>query len=125
MENKENNSTKKSNKKSQNKTKQNLETLAILKKQYPLAFKENPEPLKIGILEELTEKLNGKLSKNRIKGALNYYTRNPMYHQAILINTYRIDLEGKRCEFITSQQKEYSQKCLGEILSKAQQRHKR
>ena len=100
------------------------EALAILKKQFPLAFKENPEPLKIGVLEELVDKLNGKISKNKIKGALKYYTRNLMYHQAVLINTHRIDLTGKRCEPITAQQKEYSQKCLGEILAKAQQRHK-
>lgn len=100
------------------------EALAILKKQFPLAFKENPEPLKIGILEELVEKLSGKISKNKIRGALKYYTRNLMYHQAVLINTHRIDLAGKRCEPITAQQKEYSQKCLGEILVKAQQRHK-
>jgi len=100
------------------------EALAILKKQFPLAFKENPEPLKIGVLEELVEKLNGKISKNKIKGVLKYYTRNLTYHQAVLINTHRIDLAGKRCEPITAQQKEYSQKCLGEILAKAQQRHK-
>ena len=100
------------------------EALAILKKQFPLAFKENPEPLKIGILEELVDKLSGKISKNKIRSALKYYTRNLMYHQAVLINTHRIDLAGKRCEPITSQQKEYSQKCLGEILAKAQQRHK-
>ena len=100
------------------------EALAILKKQFPLAFKESPEPLKIGVLEELVEKLSGKISKNKIKGALKYYTRNLMYHQAVLINTHRIDLAGKRCELITAQQKEYSQKCLGEILAKAQQRHK-
>ena len=42
------------------------EALAILKKQFPLAFKENPEPLKIGILEELVDKLSGKISKNKI-----------------------------------------------------------
>ena len=100
------------------------ETLTILKKQFPLAFKENPEPLKIGVLGELLEKLKGKISKNKIRGALKYYTRNLMYHQAVLINTHRIDLAGKRCELITSQQKEYSQKCLGEILAKAQQRRK-
>lgn len=100
------------------------EALAILKKQFPLAFKENPEPLKIGVLEELVDKLNGKISKNKIRSALKYYTRNLMYHQAVLINTHRIDLAGKRCEPITAKQKEYSQKCLGEILAKAQQRHK-
>ena len=100
------------------------EALAILKKQFPLAFKENPEPLKIGILEELVDKLNGKISNKKLRDALKYYTRNLMYHQAVLINTHRIDLAGKRCELITSQQKEYSQKCLGEILAKAQQRHK-
>lgn len=100
------------------------EALALLKKQFPLAFKENPEPLKIGVLEELVEKLSGKISKNKIRSALKCYTRNLMYHQAVLINTYRIDLAGKRCELITAQKKEYSQKCLGEILAKAQQRHK-
>ena len=79
---------------------------------------------KIQETEELVEKLSGKISKNKIRSALKYYTRNMMYHQAVLINTYRIDLAGKRCELITSQQKEYSQKCLGDILAKAQQRYK-
>jgi len=66
------------------------EVLAMLKKQFPLAFKENPEPLKIGVLEELVDKLNDKISKNKIRGALKYYTQNLMYHQAVLINTCRI-----------------------------------
>lgn len=100
------------------------ETIAILKKQFPLAFKENPEPLKVGILEDILEKLQGKISKHKIKDALKYYTRNLLYHQAVLINTHRIDLEGKRCELITAHQKEYSQKGLGMILVKNQKMRK-
>lgn len=95
-----------------------------MKKQFPLAFKENPEPLKIGIYAELVEKLNGKISNKKLRCALKYYTRNLMYHQAVLIKTHRIDLAGKRCELITPRQKEYSQKCLGMILAQNQQMHK-
>lgn len=99
------------------------ETIAILKKRFPLAFKENPEPLKVGILEDVLEKLQGKIPKRNIKDALKYYTRSLLYHQAVLINTHRIDLEGKRCELITPRQKEYSQKGLGMILAQNQQMH--
>lgn len=135
MKNEETNNMQKSKKTSQNKINQQMEkrkikkqkikeTIAILKKQFLLTFKENPEPLKVGILEEVLEKLQGKIPKHKIKDALKYYTRNLLYHQAVLINTHRIDLEGKRCQLITAQQKEYSQKGLGMILAKNQQMRK-
>ena len=42
---------------------------------YPKAFnKKEPQPLKLGILEDIAEDLHGELTKSQIRRGLKYYT---------------------------------------------------
>ena len=108
--------TKKSEKK-----RQIYKVVEILVKKYPKIFnKKEPKPLKIGILEDIAEDLGEELSKTEIKKGLKYYTSAIQYHQAIMAERYRVNLNGNRVSLISEEHKEFAQKQLGKLLLRKQ-----
>ncbi len=95
-----------------------FKTLAVLKKRYPKAFNKNIQPLKLGILNDLNNSLNGKISKTQIRNALKYYTNSILYQQAVISNKFRIDLKGNKHSLITDEHKLFAQKQLEKLLNK-------
>lgn len=94
-----------------------LETLELLKERFPKAFKDDPAPLKVGIVDDLIAVLSEELSKTQLRKAVKYYANSSQYHQGILVGGYRINLNGEQCEPVTEEHKEYSQKRLGEMIA--------
>ena len=65
-------------------------------KEFPILFNwEETKPLKIGISEELSEKLGVLLPIDRIKSAIRYYVRSMKYTETFVKSSHRYDLEGK------------------------------
>ena len=87
---------------------------------YPKAFnKKKPKPLKLGILEDIAEDLQGELTKSQIRRGLKYYTNSIQYQQAIIVERHRVNLNGEKVDLIiTEKHKEFAQKQLGEMLFK-------
>ncbi|KFJ44116.1 hypothetical protein IBE48_09525 [Francisella philomiragia] len=71
------------------------ECLEELQQLIPNRFNlDNPKPLVIGVSEELFDRLDGKMSRLRIRNALSWFCNNKEYYIAILKDKKRYDLEG-------------------------------
>tara|TARA_A100000171_G_C2139703_1_gene153884 strand:+ start:1213 stop:1605 length:393 start_codon:yes stop_codon:yes gene_type:complete len=94
-------------------------TLLWLSKVYPAAFNmADPKPLKRQIEQDILDRVKGKkdVPSNRlIRRAVAYYTNNKAYHEAILRETHRINLEGEQIEALEERHKDFSKKRLEEI----------
>lgn len=88
--------------------------LAYWEKRYPRAFMPGaPQPLKIGIHEELLAAEGGELK--RIHRALAHYVKVPRYLRSIQAGAVRLDLEGNNAGFVTAQEASFAQQQLHQL----------
>lgn len=103
------------------KKKRVLVSIKCLKKTYPKCFdRKNPKPLKKGIMNDILQQRLWKQSKTSLKHAISFYVGSPLYHQAILEENFRINLNGENVEEINESEKEYSKIKLEKIKNKNQ-----
>jgi len=100
----------------------NKEIIAYLAEKFPACFSLEgaAKPLKIGIFQDLAEKLadDENISKTRLRQALRHYTSSWRYLKSIKKDSYRIDLEGQNAEQIDQEQADYANKTLKESQEK-------
>ena len=98
------------------------EIIAYLAEKFPTCFSidGNAKPLKIGIFQDLAEKLSGDetVSKTRLRQALRHYTSSWRYLKAIKVGTFRIDIDGNNSAEIDQEQADYASKTLKESQEK-------
>ena len=96
--------------------------IAYLSEKFPECFsiKGTVKPLKIGIFQDLAEKLNEDetVSKTRLRQALRHYTSSWRYLKIIKVGTSRVDVDGKEVAKIDEEQAAYASKTLKESQEK-------
>jgi len=96
--------------------------IAYLTEKFPECFsiKGPVKPLKIGIFQDLAEKLNEDetVSKTRLRQALRHYTSSWRYLKVIKVGTSRVDVDGKAVADIDEEQAAYASKTLKESQEK-------
>ena len=98
------------------------EIIAYLAEKFPACFsiEGHAKPLKIGIFQDLAEKLAGDetVSKTRLRQALRHYTSSWRYLKAIKVGSFRIDIDGNDSAEIDQEQADYANKTLKESQEK-------
>ncbi len=98
------------------------EIITYLTEKFPACFSiEGPaKPLKIGIFQDLAEKLaeDEKVSKTRLRQALRHYTSSWRYLKAIKLDKFRVDIDGNEVAKIDQEQADYASKTLKESQEK-------
>jgi ProP effector len=98
------------------------EIIAYLAEKFPACFSTegHAKPLKIGIFQELAEKLaeDETVSKTRLRQALRHYTSSWRYLKAIKMGSFRIDIDGNDSAEIDQEQADYASKTLKESQEK-------
>jgi ProP effector len=98
------------------------EIIAYLAEKFPACFSiEGPaKPLKIGIFQELAEKLTDDetVSKTRLRQALRHYTSSWRYLKSVKLGNVRVDIDGKDAAEIDQAQADYAAKTLKESQEK-------
>ena len=98
------------------------EIIAYLAEKFPACFSIEgaAKPLKIGIFQDLAEKLTGDetVSKTRLRQALRHYTSSWRYLKAIKMGVFRVDIEGNDAAEIDQEQADYASKTLKESQEK-------
>ncbi|GLX76772.1 RNA chaperone ProQ [Thalassotalea insulae] len=98
------------------------EIIAHLAEKFPACFsiKGPAKPLKIGIFQELAEKLadDELVSKTRLRQALRHYTSSWRYLKAIKVGAHRVDVDGNQAAEIDQEQADYADKTLKESQEK-------
>ena len=98
------------------------EIIAYLSEKFPACFSlEGPaKPLKVGIFQDLSEKLidDESVSKTRLRQALRHYTSSWRYLKAVKVGVFRIDIDGKDVAEIDEAQAEHASKTLKESQEK-------
>ena len=96
--------------------------IAYLSEKFPECFsiKGPVKPLKIGIFQDLAEKLDEDetVSKTRLRQALRHYTSSWRYLKVIKVGTFRVDVDGKDVAEIDEDQAAYASKTLKESQEK-------
>ena len=96
--------------------------IAYLTEKFPECFsvKGQVKPLKVGIFQDLSEKLTDDetVSKTRLRQALRHYTSSWRYLKAIKVGTFRVDIDGKNVAKIDEDQANYASKTLKESQEK-------
>jgi ProP effector len=96
--------------------------ITYLTEKFPECFsvKGQVKPLKVGIFQDLSEKLidDDTVSKTRLRQALRHYTSSWRYLKAIKVGTFRIDIDGKDVAKIDEEQANYASKTLKESQEK-------
>jgi len=96
--------------------------IAHLTEKFPACFsiKGQVKPLKIGIFQDLAEKLSDDetVSKTRLRQALRHYTSSWRYLKAIKLDVSRVDIEGNEVAKIDEEQASYASKTLKESQEK-------
>jgi ProP effector len=96
--------------------------IAYLTEKFPECFsiKGPVKPLKIGIFQDLAEKLSedDTVSKTRLRQALRHYTSSWRYLKAVKVGVFRVDIEGKDAAEIDEEQANYASKTLKESQEK-------
>ncbi|MBU2871649.1 RNA chaperone ProQ [Colwellia sp. E2M01] len=96
--------------------------IAYLTEKFPECFsiKGPVKPLKIGIFQDLAEKLSDDetVSKTRLRQALRHYTSSWRYLKVIKVGAYRVDIDGKEVAEIDEEQATYASKTLKESQEK-------
>lgn len=96
--------------------------ITYLAEKFPACFslKGQVKPLKVGIFQDLTEKLNDDetISKTRLRQALRHYTSSWRYLKAIKVGAFRVDIEGNEVAEIDEEQSNYASKTLKESQEK-------
>lgn len=98
------------------------EIIAYLAEKFPACFSITgaAKPLKIGIFQDLAEKLSGDetVSKTRLRQALRHYTSSWRYLKAIKVGIARVDVDGNDVAKIDQEQADYASKTLKESQEK-------
>ncbi len=98
------------------------EIIAYLAEKFPACFsiEGNAKPLKIGIFQDLAEKLTGDetVSKTRLRQALRHYTSSWRYLKAIKLGAFRVDIDGNNSAEIDQEQADFASKTLKESQEK-------
>jgi len=98
------------------------EIIAYLTEKFPACFslKGEVKPLKIGIFQDLAEKLteDETVSKTRLRQALRHYTSSWRYLKAIKVGVARVDVDGQKVAEIDEEQAQYASKTLKESQEK-------
>jgi ProP effector len=98
------------------------DSIAYLTEKFPECFsiKGPVKPLKIGIFQDLAEKLSDDdtVSKTRLRQALRHYTSSWRYLKAVKVGVFRVDIEGKDVAAIDEEQANYASKTLKESQEK-------
>ena len=90
---------------------------------YPEAFNpRQPKPLKIGIHEDLAA--DGKLSKTRIRRALNVYVRLRSYYACMTEGTDRVNIDGTPAGSVTAEEAGHAKEKLDTIDKRRAERNK-
>ena len=96
--------------------------ITYLTEKFPECFsvKGPVKPLKVGIFQDLAEKLSedDKVSKTRLRQALRHYTSSWRYLKAIKVGAFRVDIDGKDAAEIDEEQANYASKTLKESQEK-------
>jgi len=96
--------------------------IAYLAEKFPACFSiEGPaKPLKIGIFQELAERLTDDetVSKTRLRQALRHYTSSWRYLKSVKLGNVRVDIDGKDAAEIDEAQADYAAKTLKESQEK-------
>lgn len=98
------------------------EIITYLTEKFPECFsiKGPVKPLKVGIFQDLSEKLNDDetVSKTRLRQALRHYTSSWRYLKAIKVGAFRVDIDGNDAAEIDEEQANYASKTLKESQEK-------
>ena len=98
------------------------EIIAHLAEKFPACFsiKGPVKPLKIGIFQDLAEKLSDDetVSKTRLRQALRHYTSSWRYLKSIKVDVFRVDIDGNEIAKIDEEQANYASKTLKESQEK-------
>ena|ERR1700722_19757586 len=87
-----------------------------LEKTYPKCFnRKNRKPLKKDIMQDILEQGRWTESKTSLRAIISFYVGSPLYHQAILRESFRYDLRGEKVEEIRESEKEFSKKRLEKV----------
>jgi ProP effector len=96
--------------------------IAYLTEKFPQCFsiKGPVKPLKIGIFQDLAERLKDDetVSKTRLRQALRHYTSSWRYLKVIKVGAFRIDIDGQNVSEIDDEQAKYASKALKESQDK-------
>ncbi|MCI2284147.1 RNA chaperone ProQ [Colwellia sp. MSW7] len=96
--------------------------ISYLVEKFPACFslKGPVKPLKVGIFQDLAEKLDDDetISKTRLRQALRHYTSSWRYLKAIKVGAFRVDIEGNDVAEIDEEQAKYASKTLKESQEK-------
>ena len=96
--------------------------ITYLTEKFPKCFsvKGQVKPLKIGIFQDLSEKLidDETVSKTRLRQALRHYTSSWRYLKAIKVGASRVDIDGNDVAKIDEDQANYASKTLKESQEK-------
>jgi sRNA-binding protein len=89
-----------------------------LERTYPKCFnRKNPKPLKKGIMKDILMEGRWIESKTSLRAIVSFYVGSPLYHQAILEESFRYDLRGEKVEEIRESEKEFSKQRLDKELT--------
>jgi len=92
--------------------------ISYLTEKFPECFsvKGQVKPLKVGIFQDLSEKLTDDetVSKTRLRQVLRHYTSSWRYLKVIKVGTFRVDIDGKDVAKIDEEQANYASKTLKE-----------
>ncbi|MFT6988854.1 MAG: ProP effector [Paraglaciecola sp.] len=104
------------------------EVIGFLVEQFPACFsnKGDAKPLKIGIFQELAERLANeeRVSKTLLRSSLRHYTNSWRYLHSIKKGAQRIDLDGKDVAAIEDEHVEHAKKQLDESKAKVAEKRK-
>lgn len=104
------------------------EVIAYIAERFPKCFTVEGEakPLKIGIFQELAERLNEdpKVSKTQLRTALRQYTSSWRYLHGVKAGANRVDLDGNDCGVLEEEHVEHAKKALEESKAKVRARRK-
>jgi ProP effector len=91
--------------------------LATLQDLFPAAFNERPKPLKLGIHNDIIERL-GPVSYPELRGAFRFYTGSLRYLRTLKPDALRIDLDGNAAGTVTEQEAAHAQETIAGIQMK-------
>lgn len=107
----------------------NKEVLAYLAAKFPACFtlEGDAKPLKIGIFEELAQRLQDdeSVSKTRLRTALRHYTNSWRYLRAMKAGGERIDLDGNSVGTVEEEHQTHAAEALAESQAAAAERKKK
>lgn len=95
------------------------EALELLYVHFPKAFIKDGDckPLKIGILDDLKERIAGieGLSVSKVRAAVRVYTTRLRYFYSVREGVHRIDLDGNETDVVNAEHAEYARERFTEI----------